>query len=177
MFWADLTNISANNQSLLSPLELRLSSLFTIPLSRPRQLGSFQERCNLPIQCVDVAVPFRSVPVLRLVRFASVLDLTPVSLSAFFPVYIALQLPPRFVVTTCRLIIKMRTPPFSSLPFRVLTFSDICDLFSACMLSTNTSLTAFKNIVLSLPCQFVVTKHYVSAGTCKLSNDEYGVSL
>ena len=30
---------------LLTPLELRLSSFFTIPLSRPRQLGSCQGRC------------------------------------------------------------------------------------------------------------------------------------
>ena len=73
---------------LLSPLERRLSSLFTMPLSRPRQLGSGQERCNLPTQCVDVAIPLGSVPVMRLVRFASVLDLNPVSLSAI--VYIAL---------------------------------------------------------------------------------------
>ena len=84
---------------LLSPLERRLSSLFTMPLSRPRQLGSGQERCNLPTQCVDVAIPLGSVPVMRLVRFASVLDLNPVSLSAFFLVYIALLLPHRFDVT------------------------------------------------------------------------------
>ena len=58
LFWSRLLSVCFP----LSSFGSLPFSQFTLPLSRPRQLGSCQERCNLPIQCGDVTLPFLICP-------------------------------------------------------------------------------------------------------------------